>query len=54
MPTYEFACGKCGKEFSLILSMKEKESTKPTCPQCGSDEVVQQLSHFISKTSRKS
>ena len=54
MPTYEFLCEKCGKEFSLIMSMKERETEKIKCSQCGSDQVIQQLSAVITKTSRKS
>src|SRR5215207_5660595 len=35
MPTYEYACNKCGHEFELFQSMKDKTLT--TCPkeQCG-------------------
>lgn len=54
MPTYEFLCQKCGKEFSLIMSMKERETQKVNCPHCGAAEVTQQLSSVITKTSRKS
>ena len=53
MPTYEFICEKCGKEFSLIMSMKERETEKIKCGQCSSDQVIQQLSAVITKTSRK-
>lgn len=54
MPTYEYLCRKCGKEFIIVMSLKELETTKITCRHCGSDDVSRQLSHFISKTSRKS
>ena len=54
MPTYEFVCEKCGKEFSLIMSLKERESQKVKCSFCGAAEVTQQLSAVITKTSRKS
>jgi putative FmdB family regulatory protein len=54
MPTYEFLCQKCGKEFSLIMSMKERDTEKIKCTQCGAHEVTQQLSSVITKTSRKS
>lgn len=53
MPTYEFACVKCGEEFVQVMSISEYESAKPTCPKCGG-EAKQQMSSFISKTSRKS
>jgi putative FmdB family regulatory protein len=54
MPTYEFYCQKCGKEFSRIMSIQERQTEKVTCSHCGSDEVTQQLSAVITKTSRKS
>ncbi|OPX20629.1 MAG: hypothetical protein BZ151_02970 [Desulfobacca sp. 4484_104] len=54
MPTYEFQCQKCGAEFTLIMSMSERESGKAKCPQCGSEDVKQVLSPFMAKTSRKS
>lgn len=54
MPTYEFLCEKCGKEFSLIMSLKERETLKIKCGFCDSDQVIQQLGAVITKTSRKS
>ena len=54
MPTYEYLCTKCGAEFVSIMSIKEFETTKPACPKCSSEEVKQQMSHFIPKTFRKS
>jgi putative FmdB family regulatory protein len=54
MPTYEYACLKCGEKFTRIMSLKEFESGQVTCPKCNSAEVKQQMSQFIPKTSRKS
>jgi len=54
MPTYEFLCGKCGEEFTRVMSIHERETAKVTCPKCNSDDIKQQMSTFISKTSRKS
>lgn len=54
MPTYEYVCRQCGHTFSLIMSLKERDTAKITCSKCGSDDVAQQLSVFISQTSRKS
>jgi putative FmdB family regulatory protein len=54
MPTYVYLCGKCVEEFSLIMSFREQDTAKVTCPKCRSDEVKQQLTTFIAKTSRKS
>jgi putative FmdB family regulatory protein len=54
MPTYEFRCQKCGEEFIRVMSLKEFETAKLICPKCGSEDVKQLMSHFMSKTSRKS
>jgi putative FmdB family regulatory protein len=54
MPTYEYVCEKCQERFSRIMSFREYESVKVSCPKCNSPEVKQQLSEFIAKTSRKS
>ncbi len=54
MPTYEFVCEKCGETFSRVMSIREYESEKVTCPKCDAPEVKQQMSEFIAKTSRKS
>lgn len=54
MPTYDYLCRECGHEFTRIMSFKEYEAAKVTCPQCNSQEVKQQMTLFISKTSRKS
>jgi putative FmdB family regulatory protein len=52
MPTYEYHCEKCGKDFSLILSLSEHEQ-KQKCPYCKSQKITQQVSTFIPKTTRK-
>jgi putative FmdB family regulatory protein len=54
MPTYDYLCIKCGHEFVQIMSIKEYNETKVNCPKCKSEEVKQQLTEFIAKTSRKS
>jgi putative FmdB family regulatory protein len=54
MPTYEYVCTKCGQPFTRIMSYQEYEAGQVACPKCNSTEVKQQLSPFISKTSRKS
>ena len=54
MPTYTFKCRKCNKTFEEILSFKEFEEGKRTCPKCGSASVAQVLETFFAKTSRKS
>ncbi len=54
MPTYEYRCRKCQKEFSLVMSIKEHDRGLVVCPHCQSPEVVQQYSAFFVKTSKKS
>jgi putative FmdB family regulatory protein len=54
MPTYVYLCGQCGEEFSRIMSIREYEAGQVTCPKCNSGDVKQQITHFMTKTSRKS
>ncbi len=55
MPSYEYVCNDCKKEFIVFLSLKELESNpRVTCPGCGSDNVTRRLAAFIAKTDRKS
>ena len=49
MPIYEFLCQQCSKDFTLALSIAEAERRRQEgfqCPECGSANVVQQISHF--------
>jgi putative FmdB family regulatory protein len=54
MPTYEYKCEKCNRKFSLALSISAHDKEKVTCPKCKSGKVRQQVTGFITKTSRKS
>ncbi len=54
MPTYEYRCEKCGKAFSVIMSISEHDRAKVHCKHCKSKRVVQQLSVVSIKTSIKS
>lgn len=57
MPTYEFACKKCGKAFEQIWSLAEYDKRikkKHQCPRCGSVRVVRALSAVQVKTAKKS
>lgn len=42
MPTYEYECGKCGRQFEKIQSMKDAPIKK--CPKCGRLSVVRLIS----------
>lgn len=54
MPRYEYQCMKCDEVFTVVLSLAEHEKKKVSCPKCKSKKVKQQISHFMTKTSRKS
>ena len=57
MPTYEFHCEKCGKNFEQIWSLSEYDKrikAKNKCPSCASTKVVKTISVVQVKTSKKS
>jgi putative FmdB family regulatory protein len=54
MPLYDYKCGKCGKRFSLALTVAERDRGKVKCPKCKSTRVDQQITTFSVKTSKKS
>jgi putative FmdB family regulatory protein len=55
MPSYDYDCKDCRKDFLIFLSLKEMEAKpKITCPHCGSDHVEKKISTFFAKTNRKS
>ena len=55
MPTYEFICNKCNKEFTLVMPISEYEKKKKIrCPKCKSTRVKQQITSLQVVTSKKS
>ena len=54
MPTYDYLCKACKKKFSLIQRFSEHDKGTATCPKCKSKKVKQQISTFMTRTSRKS
>jgi putative FmdB family regulatory protein len=54
MPTYDYQCQDCKRKFSLQQSIAEHDKVKVGCPKCKSKNVKQQVSLFLTKTSRKS
>jgi putative FmdB family regulatory protein len=54
VPTYEFRCEDCRREFTLVLSMADRDKGKIRCPACKKRNVKQQISTFQTKTSKKS
>ena len=51
MPTYEYRCNNCEKTFEVFKSIKDE--TVPSCPYCGSNDVIRLISptSFILKGS---
>lgn len=55
MPTYDYVCNNCNKEFVVFLSLKEYESSPHvTCPNCKSTNVERKITEFYAKTASKS
>ncbi len=50
MPMYEFQCQDCGKEFSLTLSLKEREVGGMECPGCKRQLEVAPASRMLATT----
>ena len=44
MPLYEFECKKCGHTFDKVMSIKEMETKKLNCPECGSSTIRKLIS----------
>jgi putative FmdB family regulatory protein len=54
MPTYEYRCEGCGKNFSVNMHMAEHDRGETSCPECKGKSIVQQYGSFFAKTSKKS
>jgi putative FmdB family regulatory protein len=54
MPTYEYECKKCRKEFSVTMGMGEHDKKRVQCPKCKSGDVKQAISSVFVTTSKKS
>jgi len=54
MPTYEFHCPKCNEKVTLNLRLQEYEGKQYSCPKCGTKELKQLITPFLTKTSKKS
>lgn len=54
MPTYEYQCQACQKEFTVIQSISEHGKNPVRCPECHSANVKQLMSIFTAQTSKKS
>lgn len=55
MPTYDYRCNNCLKEFSVLLTITEYEKTPPpACPYCQSTNVARVFTNVNVLTSKKS
>jgi len=54
MPTYDYRCESCGKNFSIHMSIADHDKGAISCPDCNSTGAVQLYSSFFAKTSKKS
>ncbi len=54
MPIYEFKCNKCGHDFDVIESFKERNQKIEKCPKCKSENVERVFSAASVITSKKS
>ena len=54
MPTYEYRCGECGKQFTRLERISQHGRKRPACPKCKSAKVSQVPSPFFAKTGKKS
>jgi putative FmdB family regulatory protein len=56
MPAYEFQCRSCGQQFERTMHVDEYERAREQqidCPNCGSKDVVTEVTTFEVQTSRK-
>jgi putative FmdB family regulatory protein len=53
MPTYEYRCRECKKQFERVEALAEHGHGRPQCPQCKSRQVEQVFTAFFAKTARK-
>jgi len=54
MPTYEYECRKCGRRFSLAMSMEDHDKKKVRCPKCKSESLKRLIESVFVTTSKKS
>ncbi len=54
MPTYEYQCMACKKQFALVQTIAEHDKGNVACPKCKKKKSRQLISSFQTVTSRKS
>ena len=50
MPIFEFRCSECGASFEELVR-SASSTAEVVCPECGSEQVVKQISTFASRIS---
>jgi len=53
MPTYEFHCNACGKDFTTIMTFAARRDETVKCPECASSDVEQAYTSVSVKTGKK-
>ena len=53
MPLYEYICRKCHNKFGEVLTIKEHETRKVSCPECQSTDLEKVIQPFFAKTVSK-
>ncbi len=54
MPVYEFVCLDCGREFTLVLSIRDYERKESVCPHCKSKAIERLVTTCEVITAKKS
>ena len=54
MPTYEYACNKCGNGFTQFMHIDEQDKAKVRCPKCKAQDVTQRMTSVFVRASHKS
>jgi putative FmdB family regulatory protein len=53
MPLYEYICRKCHKKFAEVLTIKEHDEQKVSCPRCHGKDLEKVIEPFFAKTASK-
>lgn len=53
MPTYDYRCAECGKDFFVIEHITTHETSTPKCPECESTKVERVFGNVMVKTKKK-
>lgn len=54
MPSYQYTCKECKKNFTITLTVADHDKKRIACPKCSSKKVEQQYGTFFAVTSKKS